>query len=74
VLQALQAAFGDRLYVELQRHGLPSETSVEAGLLDLAYASDVPIVATNEPHFSSADDYERARRAAGHRGRPPRLG
>ena len=28
-LEALQAIFGDRLYVELQRHGLPQERAVE---------------------------------------------
>jgi DNA polymerase III subunit alpha len=57
-LEALQAIFGDRLYVELQRHGLPQERAVEALLLDLAYASQLPIVATNEPYFASPDDFE----------------
>ena len=57
-LEALQAIFGDRLYVELQRHGLPQERAVESLLLDLAYASQLPIVATNEPYFASPDDFE----------------
>ena len=34
------------------------ERRVEAGLIDLAYAKGLPLVATNEPYFASADDYE----------------
>ena len=50
--------FGDRLYVELQRHGTPAERRAEPGLIDLAYAKSVPLVATNEPYFAAAQDYE----------------
>ena len=38
----LKAMFGDRLYVELQRHGLKSEHDVEPQLLELAYAQALP--------------------------------
>ena len=34
----LAGLFGDRLYVELQRHGIDKERRTEAGLIDLAYA------------------------------------
>ncbi len=54
----LKSAFGDRLYVEIQRHGLKSEQEVEPHLLELAYAHDIPIVATNEAYFAAPDDYE----------------
>ncbi|MBI3702196.1 MAG: DNA polymerase III subunit alpha [Afipia sp.] len=54
----LKKLFGDRLYVELQRHGLDSERRVESALIDLAYSNDAPLVATNQPYFASADDYE----------------
>jgi DNA polymerase-3 subunit alpha len=50
--------FGDRLYIELQRHGIEKERRAEAGLIDLAYAKGFPLVATNEPYFATADDYE----------------
>jgi DNA polymerase-3 subunit alpha len=50
----MQAAFGDRFYVELQRHGLASEQQAERGLVDWAYAHDVPLVATNDVHYSKA--------------------
>src|SRR6186997_3101749 len=57
-LDLLLDLFGDRLYVELQRHGTPSERRAEPGLIDLAYAKSVPVVATNEPYFAAAQDYE----------------
>jgi DNA polymerase-3 subunit alpha len=57
-LETLRGMFGDRLYVEIQRHGLPQERSVEASLVGLAYDLDLPLVATNEPYFASADDFE----------------
>ena len=56
--EALAGLFGDRLYVELQRHGIDRERRVEAGLIDLAYTKGFPLVATNEPYFATADDYE----------------
>src|ERR1700720_3110419 len=54
----LASLFGDRLYIELQRHGLEKERRAEAGLIDLAYAKGMPLVGTNEPYFATADDYE----------------
>jgi DNA polymerase III subunit alpha len=57
-LEALRDMFGDRLYVEIQRHGLRQERTIEPLLLDLAYDLDLPIVATNEPYFATAEDYE----------------
>ena len=54
----LASLFGDRLYIELQRHGIDKERRAEAGLIDIAYAKGIPLVATNEPYFAAADDYE----------------
>src|SRR6202140_5431060 len=54
----LASLFGDRLYIELQRHGLEKERHAEAGLIDHAYAKGLPLVATNEPYFATSDDYE----------------
>jgi DNA polymerase III subunit alpha len=48
--------FGDRLYIELQRHG--DERPAEAALLEMAYARGIPLVATNEPFFAKRDDHE----------------
>ena len=50
--------FPDRLYVEIQRHGLASERETEPRLIDLAYRRSLPLVATNEAYFADAADYE----------------
>jgi len=57
-LRSLAAAFPGRLYVELQRHGLPRQKAVEPALLDLAYELDLPLVATNDVFFPTEDLYE----------------
>ena len=56
--EELQKLFGDRLYIELQRHGMPAERSVEPALIELAYGRSIPLVATNEPFFATREDYE----------------
>ena len=56
-MEKLFAAFGDRLYVELQRHGLEQETRAEPVLIDLAYEMGLPLVATNEAYFAEQDDF-----------------
>src|SRR5665213_3201139 len=58
LLTKLAAIFGNRLYVELQRHGLPEERAAEDKLVELAYAMDLPLVATNDVHFGRAEMYE----------------
>jgi DNA polymerase III subunit alpha len=57
-LVALQQAFGDRLYIELQRHNTANEAAAEPRLLDFAYTLGIPIVATNECYFAKRADYE----------------
>ncbi|MBX9747329.1 MAG: DNA polymerase III subunit alpha, partial [Hyphomonadaceae bacterium] len=52
VLKDLQEAFGNRLYVELHRHGERIEAETEGALLDLAYARGLPIVAANDIRFA----------------------
>src|SRR5206468_3157254 len=56
--EALQGLFGDRLYVELQRHGSQPERVAEPALIELAYARGIALVATNEPFFAAREDYE----------------
>lgn len=57
-LEILQAYFGDRFYIELQRHGLENEQKTEEYFLDIAYEKNIPIVATNTPYFGERDMYE----------------
>ncbi|MET3224730.1 DNA polymerase-3 subunit alpha [Bradyrhizobium japonicum] len=56
--ERLAGLFGDRLYIELQRHNIDKERRVESGLIDIAYAKGLPLLATNEPYFAATDDYE----------------
>jgi len=58
MLAALKDAFPGRLYIELTRHGMPEEARSEAGLIDLAYAHDLPLVATNNAYFPDRDFHE----------------
>jgi len=59
--ERLARAFPGRLYVEIQRHGTAGrlrtgpEAATEAGLIDLAYGMEVPLVATNEVYFSEPE-------------------
>ena len=53
-----KAAFPGRCYIELQRHGLPEQEAVEERLVELAYAHDLPLVATNDAYFARAEQYE----------------
>ncbi len=48
----LRELFPDRLYLELSRRGDLVEEAAEAALIDLAYATDLPIVATNPAHYA----------------------
>jgi DNA polymerase-3 subunit alpha len=56
--EELQRRFGDRLYIELQRHGMASERTVEPVLIELGYNRGIALVATNEPFFATREDYE----------------
>jgi DNA polymerase-3 subunit alpha len=56
--EELQRRFGDRLYIELQRHGMASERTVEPALIELGYNRGIALVATNEPFFATREDYE----------------
>ena len=51
----------DRLYIELSRRSDPIEEAAEDGLIELAYAHNLPLVATNpaaysDPGFHAAHD------------------
>jgi DNA polymerase-3 subunit alpha len=63
LMARFKAAFGDRLYVELQRHpgegGLPeAEKRSERGFVEMAYAMALPLVATNDVYFPNEGMYE----------------
>jgi len=57
-LAEMHRVFGDRLYVELQRHGLPVQAAAEPSLVAWAYAHDVPLAATNDVFFPDRSMHE----------------
>jgi len=57
-LSQLAELFNGRLYVELSRHGMADENAIETRLIELAYAQNLPLVATNDAYFMKADMYE----------------
>ncbi len=58
--KSLQDIFGDRFYIEIQRHGLADEIKTEPGFLKIAEALNIPIVATNDVCFAADRNYESA--------------
>jgi len=64
LMQRLLTAFGDRLYIELQRHpgegGQPTagERATERGFVEMAYEMGIPLVATNDVYFPKTGLYE----------------
>ncbi|WP_282151814.1 DNA polymerase III subunit alpha [Ruegeria atlantica] len=63
LVDRLSAMFPDRLYIELQRHpgegGQPeAERLTERGHVEMAYAKNLPLVATNDVYFPTTDMYE----------------
>ncbi len=57
-LDRLHEIFVDRLYLELSRRGDKQEEAAENALIDLAYARDIPLVATNPAFYAEPDFYE----------------
>ena len=58
LLARLMEAFPDRVAMELHRHNLEVERAVEPGLIALADAAGIPLVATNDCYFASPDMYQ----------------
>ncbi|MEP7222810.1 MAG: DNA polymerase III subunit alpha [Novosphingobium sp.] len=59
--ERLEDLFPNRLYIEIARRGEAVEEAAEDALIDLAYARNLPLVATNpanfaDPHFYAAHD------------------
>ncbi len=52
-----QSIFGKgNYYLELQDHGIPAQKTVNQALLRLSRELDIPLVATNDIHYTYADD------------------
>ena len=54
-----QEIFGkDNYFLELQDHGIPEQQKVNSQLLRLSRETGIPLVATNDVHYTYADDVE----------------
>ncbi|MDR0625365.1 MAG: DNA polymerase III subunit alpha [Holosporales bacterium] len=58
LLSKLLLLFKDNLYIEIMRHGLPPQITLEPQFLDLAAKHGVPIVATNDVYFEDRTMFE----------------
>ncbi len=47
--------FGDDFYLEIQNHRIPEEDIVRARMKELSDATAIPLVATNDIHYTTAD-------------------
>lgn len=56
-LDRAREVFGDRVFVELQRHNLPQETEGHKALVALADSRHIPLVATNDCRFPSQKEF-----------------
>jgi DNA polymerase-3 subunit alpha len=58
LIDALKEAFPDRTMVELHRHGLEIDRAIEPGMIALADARALPLVATNDCYFATPEMHE----------------
>ncbi|HMH33371.1 MAG TPA: DNA polymerase III subunit alpha, partial [Puia sp.] len=49
--------FGDDYIIELQRHNIKDQEKINAFLLKLAKKYNVPVIATNDSHYTDKEDY-----------------
>ena len=49
--------FGDDYVIELQRHNIPEQDTINQVLLRFAAKYDVPVIATNDSHYTDQDDF-----------------
>ena len=57
-LDELHKTFGDRMYIELTRHGRTKEKELEDFLIDYAYKNNIPLVATNDVCFVKREHFK----------------
>ncbi len=58
LLEQWRGLFPDRFYLEVQRTGREGDEDYLHAAVDLAAATDTPVVATNDVRFLQADDFE----------------
>ena len=56
--QDFQRLFGDRYYLEVQRHGIREQEIVNQELFKMHQEMGIPLVATNDAHYLSEHDHD----------------
>src|ERR1700712_4231513 len=49
--------FSDDYFIELQRHQIPDQEKINQFLIKLAKKYNVPVIATNDSHYTDREDY-----------------
>src|SRR5262249_9976800 len=57
IAEDFAALFGDRFYLELQRHGIGDQDRVNSELVKMAADLRLPLLATNDAHYLAAEDH-----------------
>ncbi len=58
VAQEFKAIYGENFYLEVQNHGLEDQVRVNAVLKTFSDRFDIPLVATNDVHYLTENDFE----------------
>ena len=58
IFSKLKANYGDRFYIEIQRHGDQNEKEFEKFNLTISKKLDIPLIATNEVFYINKDMHE----------------
>jgi DNA polymerase-3 subunit alpha len=50
--------FGEDFYLEIMRHGIEHQFNIDNDLIKLSRETEIPLVATNDTHYTNAEDSE----------------
>ena len=56
VAEQYREIFPDRYFLEIQNHGIPEEEATRAGVIEVARRTGIPLVATNDSHYTAQAD------------------
>jgi DNA polymerase-3 subunit alpha len=57
VAEDFKGIFGDRYYLEMQRHGIAAQDQVNAEIVKMSADLGIPLVATNDAHYLQHEDH-----------------